>query len=113
MDILGPTGFIIQVTALVGFVSLIVGISAYVLPRTTVGRANERYTDALEGEGEVNRRTIARLESDVNELEGRLHEALAELQRVRADILVAKGENDRLRAENGRLHDRLAELGAE
>jgi cell division protein FtsB len=102
-------GLIIQAMALVAFLGIVIGIVAYVFPRTQVGKAAERYTDALEGENEVARRTIARLETEVLDL-GKLADQLrARITQLEVDVASVKAENDRLRSENMRLHGRLAE----
>jgi chromosome segregation ATPase len=102
---------IAQILAIVAVVGLGVGIVSYLLPRTQVGKAAERYTDALEGENEVSRRVISRLETDVTSVRQELERTLLKVTQLESDIGVAKAENDRLRAENTRLHDRLAAHG--
>ena len=74
-------------------------------------KAAERYADALEGESEVNRRTIARLEVETADLTKQLESALLRARQLEADVATAKVENDRLRSENMRLHAKLAEHG--
>lgn len=104
-------GFIVQVLVIVGFVMSLVAAIAYLWPRTPVGKAADRYTGALEGENEVNRRTIARLEVETADLTKQLESALLRARQLEADVATAKVENDRLRSENMRLHAKLAEHG--
>lgn len=115
IDLTGAAGFVVQIMTILAFVSAILGAVIYFLPRTPVGKANERYVDSLEGEGEVNRRTISRLETDAAEIRRAFDEykvqTEARISALERDIGVAKTENDRLRAENGRLHDRLVSAG--
>lgn len=103
--------FVGQVMALVAFVLLIYGVISYLWPRTPVGKANERYTGALEGENDVNRRTIARLEAESADLTRQLEAALSRSRQLELDVAAAKADNDRLRYENTRLRELLAKNG--
>jgi len=111
MDLAAVAGFIAQVVVIVGAVLGLVAAVSYLWPRTPVGKAAERYADALEGENEVNRRTIARLEVETADLTRQLEAALLRARQLEADVATAKVENDRLRSENMRLHAKLAEHG--
>lgn len=111
MDLTGITGFIVQVTVIVGAAGGMVGLIAYLAPRTTVGKAAERYADALEGENEVIRRTIARMAGEAADLRKQLEAALLRAQQLEMDVQTAKRENDRLRSENARMHDLLTRYG--
>jgi acetyl esterase/lipase len=115
IDLQGIAGQIAQLMVILAFGTAVVGGLTWLLPRTPLGKANEKYVDALEGEGEVNRRTIARLESEIAEVR-RTFDAFKvsaenQISALERDVVVAKAENDRLRAENGRMHDRLMAAG--
>lgn len=77
--------------------------------RLGVNVAQDNYTEALEGELGIVKDRYTRLETESKELRVQLTEVLARAVQLETDVMEAKAENDRLRAENVRLRLKLEE----